>query len=236
MSKPYINRGHKMNFKAHCFPLIQSASLHENGDEESTSCFQPLYNCGSGRAQRFTKTIETRDSRENAIGDPEEVRQQGFQRGYDAGQSEAHRLSISSITPAFQDFLDFFGETAQFSSQVASASAQYIIALALVIAEKVLNAPITLTAEDLAEIHADLHSTVGKAYQLILCFHPDDLKALQELSRTADITWPDYPAIVFQDNLDVPKGSLKAPPLDRHRSSLEKQLTKNLEAFRYPSM
>ena len=225
MRKPNLFNVPMMSFKAHCFPTLDASLLHENAGEE----FQPLYCCGTGRSSQAAWKDGEAAPPASAVQHQQEAHPNGFQRGLEAGQQEGCRLAIATIAPGRQDLIKTYGDVAQYNQQIVTESAQHIIKLALAVVQKVLSTPSALTPEDLTGIHADLLSSIGDAYRLTLCFHPDDLESLQHVSRCTDLAWLEQSTIAIERELELPKGTVKAYHTGDQRPALEKQMAKNLQ-------
>jgi hypothetical protein len=229
MNSSEKNDGKTHAADAHNFPSLEkntSATSQEITDLQ----FRPMFNSGGGG---YSPLLPSEKKSDSEI-DPEQkerVSRESFDKGIEAGRQHTCRIALEAIEPNLADFLQAFENVSAFHRHMTDTSAGQVIEMALKICKQILLAPIDTIEKDMAAVQKELRDVMAKVHHIRLCFHREDISALQELMSCFNLSWPESDAVGIDVADTLEKGRLKVERNEQARKDMELLMTE-----RIPSM
>jgi flagellar biosynthesis/type III secretory pathway protein FliH len=187
--------------------------------EDKSDTFQPLYQSLAGAAP----PAATEADQQAAL--IEEARLNGFQEGLKSGQVEARTLLRSSLLPGLNSFQNSCSNLTVLDEKIQVHASTNITELAIAIAERILNAPISL---DLECRHAAIQTVLKEANRLSMSVHPNDLQLLRTILSESGLEWTAQMDLLIQANDAVQAGEVRAQDYTGLRSLFEQKIMQDL--------
>jgi hypothetical protein len=221
--------GAAMNGTSHCFPSIKRDEIPELKDSgDACRLFRPIYQTPSHK-QSSSPTNACDDHDNNKA--LEQIREKSFKKGYDAGCRDACNIAHQTLAPTLNAFWEAFGSYSNGFTKVTDNASNYIISLALTIAEKILNHQLELDIHRLGSISREFESVLKQTFQLTIELNTEDLQTLSEL---LDCDHPDWKrkhsaAINITGKNDIGKGNIQPKPSYQNVDSLKPKLLQHID-------
>jgi len=202
------NRLNPLDYRSHCFPVIQNGRTGESDADDTCQLFRPLFQPAadpSGSQGHLTNQGVTG-------GDTEPVemkRMKRFQEGVVAGSNEACQLVRQELEPSIVKFVDEFHKVEECFTQLAHQCASHIVDLALSMAHKVMGHRPHLDDSLKEQISQKLQGHIDQNFRLQVNVHPQDLKVLTALTKPHGIQ-RNSPAIQIVEDADIQCGDTRS--------------------------
>jgi hypothetical protein len=201
------------NRKSHTFPALPDTMTCPSSDSpDSQNHFQPLFGDGCIH-ETFAPPAGYGGAQcdDNQVSE-DQIRQKGFERGFDSGKQDACRMAQQEIAPEAKTFALEFSQLSEYLEQIGVNSCRQVFKMALAIAAKIIGAEPDLETKGIDSLTVDLKNDMVKSYQLKLMLNPDDMDTLSELMVCENPHWQEYDFIKIGANPQVQRGALLTPP------------------------
>jgi len=195
---------------SHSFPSLNDGLIcKSNASDNSCSIFKPLFGDACRHStlspQRGLGASQANDAQQ----DPEDqIRQEGFKRGFEAGRQDACCLTRQEIVPEIKTFAIAFDQLNEALVRIEKISCQKILETALSVAEKILGSAPSFDAEALCSLNVDLKGHMVSSYQLKFRLSCEDMDVLSELMTCENPHWLDCDYIKVDGDPQVQRGSV----------------------------
>lgn len=213
----------------HHFPSLEK-DIADAAQNTSDAQFKPLFSSGSGA---YSPSLPSEKKNEIQI-DPEQkekVRKAGYDKGFEAGRQQACRLAKEAVEPNLVDFLQAYENVSAFHQHVTDTAASQIIQMALKICERILSTPLDTAGIDIDAIQRELKDVMTKAHRINLCFHPEDVAALEELMSCFSLPWPKSEAVDIETTEAIQKGQLTVEHNEQAQKDMSLLMTDRLPSL-----
>lgn len=196
-----------MNGTSHCFPSIKRGEIPESKDgDDACRLFRPIYQTPSHmRSSGSTNACDDHDN-SKAL---EEIREESFKKGYDAGSRDACNLAHQALAPTLNAFWEAFGSYSTCFTKVTDNYSNHTISLALAIAKKILNKNLELDIDRFGSISREFELLLKQTFQLAIEFNKEDLQTLSHLFDSDHPDWKHSAAINIIGKKDIQKGRIQ---------------------------
>jgi hypothetical protein len=200
--------------ESHSFPLLSNSPINAKNDSSNSrgDCFKPLFNnvCMDGKISPH-RGFGVHGSDDN-LDSEDQVRRQGFERGFDAGKQDACSLVRQGMAPQVKSFADVFNRWNEIMIRAEENSNLQILKMAVSIAEKILGDAPQCGTGKLDALKTELAEMMRKAYHLELKLNPEDMDALSRLMGCENAHWDHWDYVTAAEDPEVPKGSVLVQP------------------------
>jgi hypothetical protein len=196
--------------ESHSFPLLSNSPINAKNDSSNSrgDCFKPLFNnvCMDGKISPH-RGFGVHGSDDN-LDSEDQVRRQGFERGFDAGKQDACNLVRQEMTPQIKSFADAFNRWNEIMIRAEENSNLQILKMAVSIAEKILGDAPECSTGRLGSLKAELTALMRNAYLLELILNPKDMDALSEWMACEHVHWSQWDYITAAGDPGLQSGSV----------------------------
>ncbi len=215
---------------AHQFPDItqQPSAVHDPASSDRRDLFRPLYH----DADACDTSADDHGRDDDAQGKLEQVRQKGYQDGFEAGRQDACQLANNLLEPHVSQFHQNIEQLTAYQNHLADHASAHMLRLAIAIAERVMDDGIQTGVEDLKDMRPTLIAAMCKRHQLRLRYHPRDLADLQQLMLCrGEAQWQSTNGVSIIEDDSVPLGELDTTPNRDERAAIDEQIITHLQTL-----
>jgi flagellar biosynthesis/type III secretory pathway protein FliH len=190
--------------KCHTFPALNDDAfgISARRNNESEGAFTTLF-----RSSHQSPQALATDANQDAA---DQVRQEKFQQGFDAGRQKACLLAQQELSPEVKAFAIQFMQLSEYFNALEENLCSHISTMTLRIAQKILGESIHLRLEDLEPFNLELKNQMRWFYRLRLILSPDDKNNLLELLAREIPKWRETSTIpALEEDVRRESGSLQ---------------------------
>jgi Flagellar assembly protein FliH len=217
---------------SHSFPQLNECKADGTASPSRCrrECFKPLFNAGRRDATLSPHSGLGMPQPDDRRDSEDQVRQQGFSRGFDAGQQDACSMIREEMAPQIKSVADAFGHWNANMLRFEAESNPHILQLADSIVKKVLGALPEFSADKLDPLKTELRDNMREAYRLEFKLNPEDLDVLCALMACEYPQWQRWDYITMDGDPEVKRGAIRVKA--GTRSILSKDgIIRSLEAL-----
>jgi hypothetical protein len=199
---------------SHSFPLLNQNTMDDAASASRCrhQAFKPLFN-----NSRREDTISSRSGIGIPQPDPiqesaEQVSQEGYHRGFDAGNQDACNMVREEMAPQINSVADAFNQWNANMLRREENSNHQILKMAVSVAEKILGRAPEDDSGRLDTLKDVLSDHIRKAYRLVFKLNPEDMDVLSALMNCEHPEWGRWDYISVEGDAEVKRGSVQAQP------------------------
>jgi hypothetical protein len=200
--------------ESHSFPLLNQDTMNVAAGA-SRCCqqsFKPLFNNGRREdpvSSRSGIGIPQSDAVQESA---ERVSQEGYRRGFDAGNQDACSMVREEMAPQINSVADVFNQWNANMLRLEENSNHHILQIAVSVTEKILGRVPEGNSGSLDTLKDVLRDHIRKAYRIVFKLNPEDMDVLSALMNCEHPEWGQWDYISVQGDAEVNRGSFRMQP------------------------
>lgn len=218
-------RPENSSVSSHAFPRLGHTPSGDRKEATTSDSFRPLY-------KNLQCTGGTRAADQSEVTE-DEIRKNGFQRGFVAGRQEAVLQIQQEIVPHVREFAAELLQLHEYLFCVERDSSRNIPRIIKSIAEKILCRPLDIAPDEMKALRAEILKYFRGCYQVHLILNNADADLIGQFLDSETPQWKESTTVQIGRDENVRKGALKKQtepvptlPTNQMKCILENRLVK----------